>query len=446
MQWIHLDLKGMIPSQSRLLEWLQWLRDCGFRGVVLEYEDRLPWQTWPGTFRPGYELDAWNEIWRHCDRLGLEVMPLVQTFGHLEWLLKHNDYAHLREANHLNLVCPNHPDVLPRMRHWLDEVVQLHPDSRYLHIGLDEVRNLATCPICAAAASEAADGPFTIYLRYAAQICDHVLSHGRTPVLWADMFLEHGLLRSKLMSQLPDGVLLCDWRYREHDAPVPVAGASHHLMGASAIRCGFDPPHELATDLNPRLANIREWHHRANTSRDRWAGIIHTTWGRSRSLSPLYGPWEGWLPGFIAAGTPNATLSDAMTKAMPCLARGLNTRSLSQIREASEAIGAISSDDPFEQQALRWWNLALRHRGALWWAEGPLTMGYAAQCATARHVGVDPELRAVRRAEYDSTRQTLLGLADEIRSFGEDNQWSDIPEFINSRIDNVVECLDAAWG
>ena len=71
--------------------------------------------------------------------------------------------------------------------------------------------------------------------------------------------------------------------------------------------------------LSPRLENINGWHGRA----DQVAGLIHTTWARSRSLLPLYGPWHAWLPGFIAAGRPGglddspfAPLIDRLDRAM----------------------------------------------------------------------------------------------------------------------------------
>ncbi|GBM75412.1 hypothetical protein AVEN_5007-1, partial [Araneus ventricosus] len=41
---------------------------------------------------------------------GLDVIPLVQSFGHLEFLLKHDKYYEIREAERYpNALCPSHP-------------------------------------------------------------------------------------------------------------------------------------------------------------------------------------------------------------------------------------------------------------------------------------------------------------------------------------------------
>lgn len=48
-----------------------------------------------------------KEILNFADSLELSVIPLVQTFGHMEYVLKHGKFAHLREDpdNYMD-ICP----------------------------------------------------------------------------------------------------------------------------------------------------------------------------------------------------------------------------------------------------------------------------------------------------------------------------------------------------
>ena len=45
--------------------------------------------------------------------LGLEVIPLVQTFGHMEFILKHGQFAHLRDSVEMpESICPCHQQTM----------------------------------------------------------------------------------------------------------------------------------------------------------------------------------------------------------------------------------------------------------------------------------------------------------------------------------------------
>lgn len=75
--------------------------------------------------------------------VGLEVIPLVQTFGHLEFVLKNHKYADLREQqDDLGSICPSNPDSLPLIKSIVDQVLELHPGIKMIHLGGDEVWKL----------------------------------------------------------------------------------------------------------------------------------------------------------------------------------------------------------------------------------------------------------------------------------------------------------------
>ena len=120
MRPLHLDLKGIIPSEKKFLKWLNWFRTRGFDALVLEYDCRVPWKVWAGAGSPLLTKSAVKRLVGHAEKLGFEVIPLIQIHGHLEWILKNPEYSFLRENGNLNELCPCHAESFPKMRRWID--------------------------------------------------------------------------------------------------------------------------------------------------------------------------------------------------------------------------------------------------------------------------------------------------------------------------------------
>ena len=55
----------------------------------------------------------------HAQKLGLHVIPLIQTFGHVEFILKHDTWRHLRDVeefpNCLRPLCVDNEGAEVRM-------------------------------------------------------------------------------------------------------------------------------------------------------------------------------------------------------------------------------------------------------------------------------------------------------------------------------------------
>lgn len=73
--------------------------------------------------------------------------------------LKNSKFEHLRESRqHPQSICPSLNQSLAVIREMVDQVMALHPDARFLHIGCDEVYQLAECARCSARAAEFRSG------------------------------------------------------------------------------------------------------------------------------------------------------------------------------------------------------------------------------------------------------------------------------------------------
>ncbi|XP_019517533.1 PREDICTED: hexosaminidase D isoform X4 [Hipposideros armiger] len=86
MRLVHLDLKGAPPKVSYLAEIFPLFRALGANGLLIEYEDMFPYEGHLKLLRAqhAYSPSEIKEILHLATLNELAVVPLVQTFGHME--------------------------------------------------------------------------------------------------------------------------------------------------------------------------------------------------------------------------------------------------------------------------------------------------------------------------------------------------------------------------
>lgn len=123
---VHLDLKGAPPKIAYLKKVLTISREMGATGVLLEWEDMFPWS---GELSPLAATNAYtrrdvDELLQAAHEVHLEIIPLVQTFGHVEFALKHKEFSALREVpDSPQALCPSLNTSVDLVYHMIDQVI-----------------------------------------------------------------------------------------------------------------------------------------------------------------------------------------------------------------------------------------------------------------------------------------------------------------------------------
>ncbi|MGQ9555319.1 MAG: glycoside hydrolase family 20 zincin-like fold domain-containing protein, partial [Anaerolineae bacterium] len=217
LRGIHLDLKGCMPTFEYLLDWIETLASLKVNCLLVEYEDKFPYTSHPAVVSP--QALTHEQLQRLLAVAGdnfIEVVPLLQCFGHVEFILKHEQYTPLREAGHIFQFCPLVPGSLEVFKEMAREVIEAHTGSRYFHLGADETWALGECPRCRDFAAR--KSKFALYVNYIREACHFVSGLGKRPIIWDDMVWRED--RPELVRQIPEDVILCDWFYHIYDRRV----------------------------------------------------------------------------------------------------------------------------------------------------------------------------------------------------------------------------------
>ena len=109
MKLVHFDLKGAPPRLDYLIRVIKLAKQFGAEGFLIEYEDMFPWDGELALLRGkhAYTKDNIKALLSVVAEEKMIVVPLIQTFGHLELVLKHKDFKHLRADKEIsNSICP----------------------------------------------------------------------------------------------------------------------------------------------------------------------------------------------------------------------------------------------------------------------------------------------------------------------------------------------------
>ena len=206
---VHIDLKLHPPRFDWLVNWLDQLAAWKLNAIVIEYEDKFPYQRLGGiAHKTAWSRDQAKEFDARASHLGIEVIPLVQCLGHLEYVLVHDEYAHLRELPEVySQACPSRPGTFGLFQQMVSEILEAHPRSRYLHIGADETSFLGRCPTCASKVSDTSK--IALFTGYVAEVCEWVTAKGMRPLLWDDILRRE----PERVGELPKSTVLVHWNY-----------------------------------------------------------------------------------------------------------------------------------------------------------------------------------------------------------------------------------------
>ncbi|XP_063512440.1 hexosaminidase D isoform X2 [Pongo pygmaeus] len=299
MRLVHLDLKGAPPKVSYLSEIFPLFRALGANGLLIEYEDMFPYEGPLRLLRAkyAYSPSEIKEILHLAGLNELEVIPLVQTFGHMEFVLKHAAFAHLREVGPFPCTLnPHEAESLALVGAMIDQVLELHPGAQWLHVGCDELYYLGEGEASRRWLQQEQNSTGKLCLSHMRAVASHVKARrpSVTPLVWDDMLrdLPEDQLAASGVPQLVEPVL---WDYA---ADLDVHGKV--LLMQKYRRCGFPRlwaasafkgatgPSQAVPPVEHHLRNHVQWLQVAGSGpTDSLQGIILTGWQRYDHYSVL---------------------------------------------------------------------------------------------------------------------------------------------------------------
>ena len=132
----HFDLKRAMWTRSYMDTMVDRLRDWGYTHILYEVEDKLRFSNHPAIpHEDAVSIEETSEFVRRCRAKGMDVIPFVQTLGHSSYVLKHDEYAHLRETQEITYQYdPGSKPALELIYELIDEVIRVMEPSNYFHI------------------------------------------------------------------------------------------------------------------------------------------------------------------------------------------------------------------------------------------------------------------------------------------------------------------------
>lgn len=280
----HLDLRIQVMTMPALKKFVDHLGNKGINTIIMEWEGSYPFVKEPLiSNRYAYSRAEVTEFIQYCKLKHIQVIPLQQSFGHVEYILRNYKYAALREdQKDFSQVCPSEPELNKELFTTLyADLIKTH-NSPYIHIGGDETYLLGHCEKCKKKATEI--GLSRLYFNHIKMLCDIVVSMGKKPIIWADIALKY----PDYINLLPKQTIFIDWNYgwdlNRFGDHAKLLNSGYEIWGAPAIRSY--PDNYFLTDWQKHFNNIRDF---IPMSRKlNYKGIVMTSWSTSGVYSSLF--------------------------------------------------------------------------------------------------------------------------------------------------------------
>ncbi len=199
----------------------------GLNTFMLYTEDTYEIKEYPyfGHLRGRYSKDEIRELDAYALKLGIELVPCIQTLGHLATHLIWPAAGKYKDGASTLLV--GNEETYKLIDAMFKSITECYTSKR-IHLGMDETFDLGTGNYLETYGYKPRDD---IYLEHVEKVRDLALKHGLKPMIWSDMFFRYAgknikpyedyhrdvTFTPEIIDKIPEGVQPVFWDYY-HDS------------------------------------------------------------------------------------------------------------------------------------------------------------------------------------------------------------------------------------
>lgn len=328
---IMLDVsRGKVPTRAALEALADMLAQYKINQLQLYTEHTFQFPSHPriGADCGSLTADDMLVLDEVCRARHIELVPNLQSAGHMRHILSLPEYQHLAET-------PWRWSITTAQDATYDFLDQLYADLLpafsvpILNVDSDEAWDLGRGQAKAVAATE---GYGRVYLQHILKLHQLAAHHGCQIMVWADVLHHY----PELIAEIPADVTLLDWSYEAQDT-YPTLDALAQSGRPFYVCPGTSTWNTLFPRIDNALGNIR------NYVRDGVAagaqGMLLTDWGDMGHYQPLSHSWHGYLFGAEMAWTGAKTPTETFDQAFGVLCLGdASGRAVAAVRELGRAV------------------------------------------------------------------------------------------------------------
>ena len=182
---VMLDMSfGSVTSVAGVKKYLDYMAVFGMNMLMLYTEDTYEIEGYPffGYQRGRYTNEELCEIDDYAFELGIEVIPCIQTFGHLGKFLRYKQHSNIAENDRVLL--HGEEETYKFIEACISACRKAFRSDR-IHIGCDETHGLGF------GKSFARDGlrdRFEIFNEHVTRVFEICKKYGYQPMMWSDMY------------------------------------------------------------------------------------------------------------------------------------------------------------------------------------------------------------------------------------------------------------------
>lgn len=254
--------RNAVMNTDTLKQFIILLEKLGYNFLELYTEDTYEIEGEPyfGRLRGGYKKTELKEIDAFCKSHGIELIPCIQTLGHLEKIFEWSAYADVHDADGILLAEEEKTYALiEKMFATVSECFT----SRKINIGMDEAHTLGLGNYLK---KHGYRNRFEIYLKHLNRVAEIAKKYGFKPAIWSDMFFRiasggeyispEAVIPEEVKRAVPENVELIYWDYFSKETETYEKMLSKHFefnrkvwFAGSAVKCtGFNSCNEISID------------------------------------------------------------------------------------------------------------------------------------------------------------------------------------------------------